>query len=66
MRVQYHEANDSGECKSFQIPDELKFQKGDRLLDERMPITDSILKAIKNVDRKIVGSALSHPRQSKE
>jgi hypothetical protein len=59
MRIQYHEANDSGECKSFQIPDELKFQKGDRLLDERMPITDSILKAIKNVDRKIVESALT-------
>jgi hypothetical protein len=59
MRVQYHEANDSGECKTFQLPDVLKIQGGDRLLDEKIPITDSILNEIRSVDRKTDESVLT-------
>ena len=33
MKLEYHEADDSGECKNFKVPEELKFQ-GDRLLED--------------------------------
>jgi hypothetical protein len=54
MKVQYLDINDSGECKSFNVPDELKFHGGDRFLEdiEKMSITESFLNSIRRVDDK--------------
>ena len=69
MKVQYLDINDSGECKSFNVPecksfnvpDELKFHGEDRFLEdiERMPVTESFLNSIRRVDDKIQAGELS-------
>ena len=61
MAKLYHEAEGSGECEDFTVPEALKFQ-GDLLLDDinkmkarlgEGTLADSILKAIKKVEEKI-------------
>jgi hypothetical protein len=67
MAKLYHEAEGSGGCEDFTVPEALKFQ-GDLLLDDinRMKarlgegtLADSILKAIKKVEERIGNAELT-------